>query len=207
MGLQGFNLLKQQPAPPTTWEKIYIWILGTARVIIIIVELIVIGAFVTRVVVDTQGRRIEKDIENRERTISGFEESIVRYRIIQTRTKNYKSIWENSSNKAPVMAELNSLLAADFADLRVSIEGDLLTIRGGGTIERISVLEKAVKESDSFMNVEAFEITTEEDDIISRGSFGLRAIIKAVNKRTETQQTEIPQIDPNIGLPADNNGN
>lgn len=206
MGLQGFNLLKQQPSPPTTWEKIYLWVLGTARVVIIIVEIIVIAAFVIRIVVDTQGSRIEKEIENREMAISGFEESEVRYRTIQTRTRNYQNLWENSSNISPIMEELNQLFSGDFADLRVSVERDLLTVRGEATIEKISALEKAVKESDSFRNVETFEVTSEDAQNSSRGNFGLRAVIKEVGSRKKVddvlKETKDQQTDPNINVPG-----
>ncbi len=185
MGLRGFNLLKTQPTPPTVWEKFYAWVLGTARTVIIVVQIVVIGAFVTRIIVDTQAKRLEKDIERKEMIISGFKESEKRYRIIQDRTTHFSEIWKDASNYYPVVEEIDSLLFSNFADLRIGIEGDIVTLRGQGNIQNISDLETKLKASSSFYNVEAFEI--QAGDGLSSGSvgnFGLRALIKSPSGRS-----------------------
>lgn len=193
MGLQGFNLLKKQPAPPTVWEKVYSWALGTARTIIIIVELIVVGAFVTRIIIDTQGSRLDKEIEDQEHVIAGFEESMIRYRTIQSRTENYKSIWDSSNQYYPIFEEVNGMLNSSFADLRIIIDEDTVTLRGQGDISRISDLETKMKNSATFTNVETFEITT-EDDSNARGSFGLRAVIKDEFTRTDVSKIAVNNL-------------
>jgi len=63
MSEQGFNLLKPQKTPPTLWEKIYAWVLGTARIIVIIVEIIVVFSFGARIAVDTIASRLDKEVE------------------------------------------------------------------------------------------------------------------------------------------------
>lgn len=182
MSLKGFNLLKKQVAPPTAWEKIYTWVLGTARVIVIIAELVVVVAFVTRIVVDTQGSRLDKKLKNREATLGAFSESEAKYRSIQNRASNYQTLWENSSNYTPALKELDTLLSGGFSDLSISITDGVVTVRGVGDVSRIDDLEKSLKQSTYFSNVETFEIdTTSQGD--RRGNVGLRAVINNYNKR------------------------
>jgi len=183
VSIHGFNLLKQQKAPPTSWEKIYVWALGTARIIVIIVELIVVGAFVSRVVVDTQGKRLDKNLETRQATLSAFKETETGYRIIQAKATNYKVVWENASNYAAALQELDNLLSANYANLRISIDKDFVTIRGEGDINQIENFETKFKESKYFSNVETFEVDSSSGDSDRRGSFGIRGYINDYNKR------------------------
>lgn len=184
MSLQGFNLLKKQVKPATLWEKIYAWVLGTARIVIIIVEVLVVGAFAARIAVDTISSRLEKEIEKRNSTLAVFAESETRYRQIQSRVKEYQNIWESSSNYSPAMYEVENYLGANFTDLRIEINGNQLLIRAEGDVSKISQLEENIKTSSRFKNVETFDLTADTDGGSRRASFGIRAIIIDYNTRT-----------------------
>lgn len=176
MSLKGFNLLRKQAAPPTAWEKIYAWVLGTARVIVIIVEFVVIVSFVARIVVDTQAKQLEKGIESKQDLFEGFATSEQRYREIQLKSENYQSLWTRSSNYGDPLKEVTKLFSGNFNDLQITISADTLTIRVEGDVDRIAEIETQIKKSSVFKNVETFEIdTTEGGD--TRGNLGIRAVI------------------------------
>ncbi len=184
MTLKGFNLLREQKEPPTLWEKIYAWTLGTARIIVIIVELIVVGAFVTRIIIDTKAKKIDKEVKLRQATLDGLSESEFRYREIQDKLSLYTDVWQNSSNYTDVVKILENNLIVNFSDLQVSIDKGKLVIRGEGDINRISDLETAIKSSEMFTNVETFEVDSTTVRGTRRITFGIRADIKNYNIRT-----------------------
>jgi len=195
MSLQGFNLLRKQKTPPTAWEKIYSWVLGTARVIVIIVELVVVGSFVIRVIVDTQAKRLDKELESRDKTISSFAKSENRFREIQLKSDNYKGLWISSSTYSDMLKELDNQLSANFSNLTINASSEILTVRGAGDVSRISSFEDAIKQSTYFSNVETFEIDTSTGGD-NRGNIGLRAVINdsdrtglSVNESIEPSET------------------
>ncbi len=183
MTLKGFNLLRKQKEPPTVWEKIYAWTLGTARIIIIIVEIVVVGAFATRVVIDTKAKKLDKEMKLRQLTLANLSDTELKYRKIQDKNSIYKDLWRNSSNYYLVAKDLENYLSSNFSDLQVSIEKGELIIRGEGDIDKIAKLENDIKSSNKFINVETFKV----DTTIVRGSrrvtFGIKANIKDYNIR------------------------
>ncbi|MBN1331560.1 hypothetical protein JW978_01585 [Candidatus Dojkabacteria bacterium] len=183
MSLQGFNLLKKQKIPPTLWEKIYTWVLGTARVLVIMVEIVVVISFGIRVAVDTISSRLDKEVEKQQNTLGAFSESETRYRTIQSRTSEYKNIYEKSSNYSAMLSELENYLGANFTGLSIYITEDELTIRGEGDVSRISSLEESLKASNYLRNVEVYDLNAQEEGS-RRADFGIRAIIENYNSRT-----------------------
>jgi len=183
MSLKGFNLLRKQSSPPTAWEKIYGWVLGTARVIVIVVELIVVASFVTRVVVDTQAKQLDKKLETRELSMAAFADAEADYRLTQKKTGNYKMLWQNSSDYATVLKELENYLNANFTNMNISIIDQELTIRAEGDVDKISIFEAQMKNSESFVNVETFELDRDSSGG-RRASFGLRAVIIDKNRES-----------------------
>ena len=183
MTLQGFNLLKPQRTPATMWEKIYSWVLGTARIIVIIVEVIVVLSFGARVGVDTISSRLDKEVTKQQNTLGAFSESETRYRNIQSRTREYKNIWEHSSNYSTMLKELENYLGANFTNLTIGLSEDELTIRGEGDVTKISALEESMKSSPNLKNVEIYDLSAEREGS-RRSSFGVKAIIKDYNIRS-----------------------
>lgn len=183
MSLQGFNLLKAQKTPPTMWEKIYAWVLGTARIIVIVVEVIVVLSFGARVAVDTISSRLDKEVTKQQNTLGAFSESEVRYRTIQSRTREYQNIWEHSSNYSTTLRELENYLAANFSDLTIEIAENELTIRAEGDVTKISALEDSMKSSENLKNVEVYDLTAEQTGG-RRSSFGVKAQIENYNTRS-----------------------
>lgn len=180
---KGFNLLKKQKEPPTTWDRMYGWITGTARVVVIIVEILIIAAFVVRIVLDTQGNNIDKDIEKRNGAIGAMQEEEARFRNIHSRISSYNELWTSASSYAETLNELEGFLGNDFEDTSINIDGDSLTINGQGNVDKISNLEEAMKNSQKLKNVSVSNINTDETNS-TRASFAIKAIILNPNTRS-----------------------
>jgi len=61
--LAGINFLFNQLEPKSRWDRIYDWVVNTAKYIVICVELLIIIGFVIRFVLDDQNSQLEDDIK------------------------------------------------------------------------------------------------------------------------------------------------
>lgn len=145
MSTKGFNLLRDQLAPPTAWDKIYKWIVGTARIIIILVETIVIVAFAARIVLDFIGKNLDEEIADLDTRLGAYdllEEEILG---VQTKTSTYEGMWNNSSNISPYYNYIAQLLGSYNSDLSVSIDNSGVSINGELRVSQIDEIENDMK--------------------------------------------------------------
>ena len=183
MGETGFNLLQPQEAPPTFWDKAYAWVVGTARVIIIIVEIIVFGAFVTRFVLDTQSKNLDEKIKIQEVRLDALADKEEYFRKVQEKGTQYEEIWKVSSNYTPILKEINSYLPSITSEISMQIRNETLLIRGFGDFNAVSSMELSLKNSNTFDRTEVFEIQNQGGAASSSGRFAVRAILSNFNSR------------------------
>lgn len=129
---KGFNLLKIQPEPPSVWTKFYDWIVGTARVVIIIVEIIVLVAFGVRVVVDMQAKNIDKQVAQHEAILGVMGGGETQFRRVQAKTNAYKQIWNNSPDYLDIITRINAVLPVNntISNLTITIDKQNVLITG-----------------------------------------------------------------------------
>lgn len=61
----SINLLKPVLEPEDIWDKSYVWVTGAGRYILVLVELIVLGAFFTRFALDRQRNDLDESIDSK----------------------------------------------------------------------------------------------------------------------------------------------
>jgi hypothetical protein len=129
---KGFNLLKSQAEPPSVWSKLYEWVLGSARIIIILVEIVVLIAFGFKVWVDIQGKELDKSIERSEAIVNAMATSEKEYRLVQAKTSSYKTIWDASIDYSKLLENINSILpiTSSIKDITVSFDKEQISISG-----------------------------------------------------------------------------
>jgi hypothetical protein len=191
---KGLNILRDQLAPPTSWDKIYKWMLGSARVVIIVVEIVVMLAFAVRIVVDTEGGNLDKEITSKQAELSAYKSQELNFREVQIKADKYRVLWESSSNLSVYMSYINDLLSDTSGEISVRIENDEITIRGLLPLNEINAIESALKGAADSSNetsiinlrsVELAEINTRGGGLEGLGEFLIRAnIIIPEIKRT-----------------------
>lgn len=182
MAKKGFNLLQPQEAPPTFWDKIYAWVLGTARVIIIAVELVVLGVFVGRFIVDGNTKNLDEQISVEQRRLDALATKEESFRKIQNKLAVYEEMWVGASSYTSVLREIDTYLPSSSADITLQVSGRDLVIRGFADLTAISSLEKSMKSSDSFERVEVFEVQEQGGGQVG-GVFAVRGVIDDTNLR------------------------
>jgi hypothetical protein len=174
-----FNLLKPVQPPPTIWDKIYNWILGRARIIILITELFIAVAFVGKVVEDTIAKNKDKQIESARTELSFFTNSKEpQFRDIQKKETQYNLLWTNASNEYDILKEVYSIIPNAGAEITVRIDDNRLTISGFDDLAFVKTIEQSLKESKSFTAVAVNNLNiSQQESSQDQGKFILVATI------------------------------
>ena len=179
MEKKGFNLLRAQLTPEDRWDRVYAWVNGTARVIVVFVELVVIGCFAARIVVDKQARDLEKELESNHTRLQNLAQAESEIRTLQDKTNTYSALWQVSNYYSPFIDEIYGYDPSLFSSLTLSISNKgVLSISGTSTKTIIGDLETKMKNSESFSEVQVTSVRTSSESEQSYGSFEIQAVIR-----------------------------
>lgn len=184
MSLKGFNLLKEQIEPQTMWTKIYDWIVGTARIIIIFVEILVVVAFGVRLAIDGRSKKLDQIVEEKERNLGYYEIAQNRFLTIQDKVSAFELSWNESVIFADIYKEINSYLPQNPQSISIKLTKDSLFISGEAKVNEIGKLESSFKNSTTFKNVELVQIQSQGSSPNSLAEFSLRSELRSPLTRT-----------------------
>ncbi len=182
----GFNLLISQIEPPTLWTKIYDWMVGSARIVMISIELVVIVAFGLRVFLDVESKNLDEEIANKENILRAFQSSEVRFRKIQDHVNAYAKSWEEANVHSSIYAEVNTYLPQNPVEMSVQIDTTTVVVSGTATGNEIAFLENAFKNSSTFRDAQLVKLDIEGTSGDSLGNFTIAATIRNPEKRVIT---------------------
>lgn len=161
-----FNLLKPYKPPETAWDKVYDWLITRARVIMVFSEILVIGSFVGKVVVDIQAKNLDEQIESAQRSLGQFSTTIEpEIRKLQDKSDGYLKVWDGSSGYAPILQEIQSYIENPLDDIIITFKDRTVTIRGGSTAEDLIKIEANMRNSGTFSSVTLPILTAETGEI------------------------------------------
>ena len=154
------NLIPQEGLSSTTSGKILLWILSTFRIILIITEIFVIGAFISRFWLDAKNTDLSEEIKDTKSVIeslSSFEDD---FKDVQNRLSIYNSYKEN---KGKINSDIKTIISYKPGGIYFeSIHADLNNI----SISAVSPSEIEIQQyminlrsSDSFENIKFRSIT------------------------------------------------
>jgi hypothetical protein len=174
-----FNLLKPVQPPPTFWDKTYDWILGKARVVILITELLIVFAFVAKVIVDTQARTKDEEIASLKAELGFYStQREPLFRDIQKRDSAYQRLWSISNSYTDIFKEIYSYMQNPSAELTVSADKNRVSILGYDDLSSVQNLETQLKASATFSSVFVETLSLEQKEILqSTGQYVLVATI------------------------------
>lgn len=173
--------------------------IGTARIIVIFVELIVIGAFVIRVIIDVQAKELDKTIETTEATLGILQASENKFRTIQQKAQAFEDIYTGSPTYVEVITEVNKYLPKNAIEINVQIDTNKIAISGLASDSTLGESEAGYKSSSYFDKVELKKFETGTNTATS-GNFIFNMEIKTMEYRVlpETIPTPIVTITPTI---------
>jgi len=177
MSLTGFNLLQNVDTPPDVWDKVYDWVTKVGRTLIMIVEVTVIIAFVSRIIIDTQTKNLTERVTADSQQLVSFKIKEGEFRDDQSRFIAYKTIWNGNSTYSQVLQDVITVLPPNIPDLTMSIRDNIITIDGTGDINAIGTFETTLKNNTAeFDDVQVIQV---QDKLNTKqATFGIKLTVK-----------------------------
>ncbi len=107
---KSINLLTAEIRPQSQWDRIYAWTANTAKYIIIITELIVLGAIAYRFVLDSQISALDSEIEAQKELLDQRAPEEARVRELIVGMKSLNELENDSFSLAYYYTQLQSLI-------------------------------------------------------------------------------------------------
>lgn len=154
------NLLVREGFEHTTVGRVLNWSLSAGRVIVIITELIVIIAFLSRFWLDkslTDLNNKNASLKAQIQAASSFEEE---FRNAQERLSAYKKLDARAEKTGELIRKISALLPADASLTGISFVEKEITLRGIALSEEgLAGFIKALRDSGQFTSVAIFDIS------------------------------------------------
>ncbi|KKQ92114.1 MAG: Fimbrial assembly family protein [Microgenomates group bacterium GW2011_GWC1_39_7b] len=161
---KSINLLPQEEFEASTIGRVLKWATGTFRIIVIITEMVVMAAFLSRFWLDAQNSDLTDSIKIRSAQISAQGDLEKRFREIQTKLDIFKALAlipkpgdrvENVTSKTPTDVILSSM----------AVQENSMSIKGTASNElAIAQFASNLKNEPSFKKVELNSINSSEDN-------------------------------------------
>ncbi len=161
-----FNLLKPVAAPKGSWDRIYDWLVGRAKIVIIFIEIIVVISFFAKVVVDNVGKNRIQEFNSIRQTLQPLENEYEQeFRRLQTKDIEYKRLWNGSKKYKEIIDEVYSYFPSITSDLTIKVEENRVTVFGANNLDDFRTLEEGVKNSETFTEAFVDSLTQEQVDV------------------------------------------
>ncbi len=159
------NLLPEANFEDTTTGRILSWILSTFRIIVIVTELIVMVAFLSRFWLDAQNTDLNDEIERNVAVLNSSKNFEKEFENIQKRLRVFSELTENQGIYTDALHELVSYLPPDLYLTTVTFKGDSFFIEGS-TSNEISIQQLMVNllSTEKFSEISLSELATDTKD-------------------------------------------
>lgn len=184
MKKRNFNLLKPVAPPKTVWDKVYDWLLGRARIVILITEILIGIAFFAKVIQDTDAKNKEDLIARLTQELNFYADRLEpEFRVIEAKDISYETLWNNSNKYSEVLTEIYSYIANASSEINIRVDGREVTIFGTEDLSILQTLEANLKSSQTFSSVIIKSLTLEQQEILEqKGDYVLTAIIRDISR-------------------------
>lgn len=118
------NLLPKDGFSETFGGKILTWALTVGRYIVIITQLVVIVAFLSRFRYDMQLAEIRDEIKNNQEVIASFQDLEEQFRYFQARIKNVEEISNTNSSISGFYQEISQITPKDVYFKSISVSSN-----------------------------------------------------------------------------------
>lgn len=159
------NLLPQEEFETSVLGRILRWAMGTFRIIVIITEIIVMGAFLSRFWLDAQNSNLTDAIKIKTSQIQALEAVEKQFRSVQSKLNIYKQI-DQELEPSERLNLITSKVPPGVTLTGVSVTSDTSQIRGSsGSEAAISQFYANLKADTKFKSVDLGQINSSENNI------------------------------------------
>lgn len=159
------NLLPQEEFDSSTKGRILHWLLGAFRYIIIVTELIVVMAFISRFYFDSKLADLNDEIEQKSAYITSQKPLEDNFRQTQTRLNIFGEMSSPSNKVSPILEDVVNRLPSDVSLTQLSIDEKNMALIQAETLSDLSIQQFLVNLSSSpnFQNVSLTQVESRSD--------------------------------------------
>ena len=158
------NLLPQEEFEASTLGRILRWAMGTFRIIVIVTEMVVMGAFLSRFWLDAQNSDLGDEMGVKSAQVEAQSDFEKKFRRLQTKLGIFKSL----SGAVQPSTEINSIaskMPAEITLSSLSLGEDSLDIKGvSGSEAGIAQFIANLKSDTVFKTVELGAVNSSEEN-------------------------------------------
>jgi Tfp pilus assembly protein PilN len=155
------NLLPQEEFASSTLGRVLTWALSTFRVIVIVTEIIVMGAFLSRFWLDARLSDLNDSLKQKQAVINATSDFEEEFRKTQKQLKIFSQVSQNKSSVGNILNEIGSFLPNDIYLTSYTFTESIVKIKGFSSSERsIAQLISNLEASDAFGEVSLNQLDT-----------------------------------------------
>ena len=160
---EEINLLPQRGFESTTAGRVLAWILSTFRTILLITELLVMIAFLSRFWLDAQNTDLNDKISQKQAVLAASQDFETRFKDTQKRLKIFSELVKTKVDIVSLLNTITLNLTPDIISSEVVVRGDQIQISGITPNEKsIEQFIVNLEETPSFKDVGIVEIKMAE---------------------------------------------
>jgi Tfp pilus assembly protein PilN len=172
------NLLPQEEFAASTLGRVLAWLLSTFRVTVIVTEMVVMLAFLSRFWLDAKSADLGDLIKQREAVIASSEEFEKEFRGVQKKLKIFSGLANTDQSITQHLADVSSIVPPEVVLTSFSFLGEEIKLEGISPNELgIAQLVANLEASDEFKEVSISQISTDKETQVLL-SFLIRLTLK-----------------------------
>lgn len=172
--LSSINLIKNKQTP--LFDKFMNWALTVGRLIVILTEIVAIGAFIYRFSLDGRLIDLHDKIKNKQATISVLKNDESKYRNLQDRIALASELMEKNAKTNKIIFDIVDLIPQGVTINNLTFNKDKLII--SADINSVSSLTDFINVLKDYPHIKAVSI----DNIENKTTGGLLVTVTTVSK-------------------------
>lgn len=162
---EQINLLPERGFEQTTTGRILNWILSSFRVIVIITEIIVMIAFLSRFWLDAQNTDLSEEIQQKQAVLLASQDSEKEFKDAQKRLKVFTELTKDETVVSRSLNTIRSYLPDDIILDTISFSKDAVHIEGLSPNERaVQQLIINLDSTENFEDVSLIELKSDQNN-------------------------------------------
>jgi len=172
------NLLPQEEFAGSTFGRILVWALSTFRIIVIVTEMVVMIAFLSRFWLDARNVDLNDLIKQKQTVLSSTSDFEKDFRATQKRLKIFSALSPEDRPISAFLGTIVSYLPSDTSLASYSFSGGTIQVKGNAVSEAsIAQFIVNLEKSGSFTSVDLINLDSSKQET-SLLSFTLRIVPK-----------------------------
>lgn len=161
---KSINLLPVEEFEASNFGRILRWALSTFRIMVIITEMLVMGAFMSRFWLDAKNSDLNDSLNVAKAQVIAYEDIEKEFRANQAKLAIAKSLYSEGKN-SEVLVLLSNALPADTSLISIILTGGKVQLRARSGSERsIAQLIANLGGSGIFKNIELSQVASSVDN-------------------------------------------